>query len=185
MVHASPLIGWLLALDPRMTYPVLDDTLFTLDCHPVVTGLDGTTTGLLISGTPEPPDGSGRMHYEFVVTDLGGGLVEVAGARGTITDTTPAPLPGSGYYATPEDGAAGGDSWLVEVTNRPQADVAALVAALDGLGEGALGPLLAGTVEPQPTFRNLWYGQHETPPRLAAAVLALAYQTDAVRTNGG
>lgn len=191
VVHASPLEPYVTAPDPRITYlpfaaDLLDPALYLPRVTP--TGSTPADAALTVSGAPLPPDAAGRAEFAFAVTVLAGGAVRVDRLRPDPLNTNsapPAPLVGSGYAVTPGRADAG-LAWLVEVRNRPQYDPGALVASAATLGEPVLAALF-GTADAEPyrTFRNLWRDGRETPLRLAALVLALAYRTDEARQARG
>lgn len=193
VVHASPLVDYALALDPRFTYDLdaadfVSATLFA----PAVHQTAGTAQDVLtVVGAPAAPDVSGRMYRSYTVQPTGGGAVIVTTRqppiRGQAVDFTPGdrvPLPGSGYsfrLTTDNPGA----SWMVEILNRPQADPGQVTASLDLVGEAVLVSLFgASPAGPYATFAGLWYDQRETPLRLAAILLATAYRTEERRLAG-
>lgn len=195
LIHSTPLVDWMLALDPRITYSVGEDQRLNDDAlfRPVVSQIAGAESRLSVSGSPTAPDASGRMFNSYEVDILTSTTVEVKRINPPIKSnivtfdissgvSAAIPLPDSGYsimLKTDNPGA----SWIIEVTNRPQRDLAHIVVSLQSIGE----PVLLGLfglerVEPWLTVRNIWQTSRETPLRLAAALMALIYRTELLRT---
>jgi hypothetical protein len=176
-------------LPPIGSLPVFDAMTFNsgLVLDPTI-----AADSLAFSGAPSAPDGPGRMSYSYTVTINADASVTVTAAQppgfnltqGFTPTIDKVPLPGSGYSV--RLGAANpGSAWLVQVTNRPQTGPGALVASAASAGEPTLLALFgAAPVEPYKTFAGAWNDQRETPLRLAALVLALAYRTAALLPGG-
>jgi hypothetical protein len=79
-----------------------------------------------------------------------------------------------------------GARWRIEVVNKPQYDLAKIVARLDSVGEPVLLSLF-GTAhdEPYETFRNLWFDGRELPQRLSGLLLAYLYRAEERRLKRG
>lgn len=189
IVHATPLAEFVTALDPRITYDpfaagLADDSLF----EPVVTKI-GSLGGLCtLTGTPAAPDATGRALHRLRLTTLSPTEAKVerltppTGSTTTAYDTsTKIALTGTGLSAKLSE-ASDGQMWEIELTARPQRDLADLVQAASNLGEPVYLDLF-GLVpaEPQKTFRALWTLKQELPLRLAGLVCALVYATEGRR----
>jgi hypothetical protein len=197
VLHSGPLEEYVLDKDPRITYRTdvtdfVDTTLFV----PNIVQINGPSTDTLtITGSPLPPDILGKMLTSFsIATDGYGG---VAITRNTAPRTMlgltyvltggispQLPLPGTGYTFT-LNSATTESSWGITILTRPQYDPGQLVASVASCSLATLTSLFGGStaVEPYKTFRNLWYDQNETPLKLGALLLAIAYRIDELRVN--
>lgn len=199
LLHASPLVDYVLALDRRFTYKLGGDDLVTDSWFtPTITKLGGAPTDTLeILGSPEAPDPTGRMFHRFIF-DVG------MGGEVTVTQSIPPPYTDKSYIYTLPSGLSDlmkltssgysfrlnttnvNAAWMVEILNRPQWDMGTILANLDTLSAPTIDALLGITAqEPFATFRRLWFDQKETPLRLGAMLLAVAYRTDARRLQNG
>lgn len=193
VVHAGPLLAYVTALDPRLTYgttaaDLADPALYAPTVHQLG---GGAADVLTVFGAPAAPDASGRTTLAYRIEPTGSGAVRVALEQPPFTTTaTPfqpgdaVPLPGAGYafrLTTDNPGA----SWSVTVVNRPQRDPGGLTADLGTLGEPALRQLFgtapAGVYKP---LAALWAAPIDTPLRLGALVTAAVYRTEERRTRG-
>jgi len=200
VIHATPLVDWLLELDSRITYEIgnADARLSVNDLYkPQVSQISGTPDDqLTVLDVPAAPDASGRMFHSYTVEILSNTTVEVKRAVPPIQSdiynyalvsgsTAKIPLVFSGYtfrMNTQNPGA----SWLIDIINRPQQDIGAVLASLTRIGEPVLLELFGlEQTEPWMTFRNVWSQNGETPMRLAALLLALIWRIDAVRRQNG
>jgi hypothetical protein len=193
LVAGGELAGHLTAFDPRLAH-TLDDELFDQAAfRPAVTRLAGPAgAALTVLGRPDAPDASGLMYHLFRVEGVDSNTLRVARLVTPISNALfdfavedglsgLVPLDPSGYSFR-VNSADPDQRYLVEVVNRPTRELSAVVAALASAGEPALVALFGvGRAEPLQTFRNLWFSRREPPVRLAAAVLALAWQTEARR----
>ena len=193
LIHASPLVEFVTALDPRITYRFDTADLFA-DSYfaPTVFPLSGQAQDLRVIGSAAAPDISGQMRHSVRLEMLDGDTINVTQSyplRSTTNDlgfdnglSQKLKLGVSGYEFRVAETAGSGDSWLVEVLNRPQYDLAQLVANLKGVGEPALLSLFGtARTEPLQTFKNLWFDNRELPLQLGGLVMALAYSTEARR----
>lgn len=197
LLHSTPLVEFVLRLDPRITYTkdtnteLLDPAVF----QPKVTQLTGTPANLYVTGTAVPPDASGQMEQQFGV-DVLGATIKVnsfrAPVRSQISDlsltsgiSAEFDLPGSGYKFR-VDTVNPGCSWRISSFIRPQWDLGQLAASLTSLSEPTTLQLFGVTGdEPWLTFRNLWFTHKELPYRLGGLLLALIYRTDKVFRQDG
>ena len=185
VLHASFLAPYVYALDKRITYSLtatdfVSNTLFV----PQVTPLNNSSGLVTVTGTPTPPDISGIMNHVYLMTlnpDNSITTVSQTLPLKTLTEQTqPATLPGSGYTISIFNGTING-TWLVEILNRPQYDLGAIIASINNAS--VLTQLFGAVpVPPYDTFANLWYDQNETPRKLAALLLAIIYRTEEVRS---
>lgn len=192
MIHASPLVEYVTALDPRITYRFDTAEYFSEAVFkPTVINLIGESE-LTIQSVPAAPDRSGRMWHSLRIDVIGSNAITVRRnfPLGTATYSINLDDPfssqyrlgESGYLFRVRDGAEVGDAWMVEVLNRPQDDLGQLVANLERVGEPALLEIFGlSRDEPYATFRNLWQSHTETPLRLGGLVMALIYSTEARR----
>ncbi len=187
-VHASPLAGYVTALDPRVTYrfddpAVVDPATWT----PAVTPLAGAGT-LTVLGEAAPPDATGRLYHKVLVTVTSPGVVEMERLTAPLSKPVlnfsagdQLPLAGTGHTVRIPS-AASGQQWTVEVYARPRRGLVELAAAASGLGEPVYLYLFGTTrAEPYLTFGRLWRGAAELAPRVAGLVCALAYRSEEVR----
>lgn len=192
LIHASPLVEHLLALDPRITYR-LDTADYFADAvyKPNVVNLIGEAV-LRVQASPAAPDASGRMWFStrIDVTSSTTLTVRRNWPIGTTTHevdfigglTDQYKLGESGYRFRIQGTPDVGDAWLVEVLNRPMEDLGQLVANLERVGEPALIEVFGlSRDEPYATFRNLWQNHTELPLRLGGLVMALIYSTETRR----
>lgn len=193
LIHSTPLVDYVLQLDPRVTYSLTDAELVSgARFTPVVTQIEGVAAKLYIQGTPNAPDSTGQIESTIEVRVVAPGSVQVLEVTPTsrsqflpfaLTDglSDPIQLSRSGYscrLTTTSPGMA----WNVNVLNRPQADLSAILTSLETIGEPNLDALFGITDEqPYLTFRNLWRQQKELPLRLSALLMAVAYRTDQAR----
>lgn len=189
LVHTTPMVEYVTAPDPRITYDFSDTSLLGPDAFRPVIRKNGDFTGdLVLFGDVVPPDVSGRMRHMFEVSTTDVGQLEItqrtkpmrtvgttfsAGDRIKLSDT------GLTMKLTSD---AAGQWWYVTGYGRPSRDIGTMIEAIGSLGEPTLIELFGITKsEPFRTFRDVFNYGRETPLRLAAAVLALAYRTDALR----
>lgn len=189
VLHTSPMVEYVTALDPRITYDFTDPALVALTTfRPVVTKNGQFDGELMLFGTIAAPDVSGQMRHVFDVTTPTTGDVEItqltkpmrtasasfeAGDRITLAD--------SGLVMKLTS-AASGQLWHVTGYGRPTRDIGSMIDSIGRLGEPTLIELFGITKEePFRTFREVFHKGRETPLRLAAAVLALAYRTNELR----
>lgn len=195
VVHATELGGWALAKDPRVTYLGRPrPELFAADAFtPAVEGRSGSPP-LAVVGAAGEIDAHGRMWHQYLLRTAGSELVELLqqaprprletlALSVTAGLSEPLPLGDSGYGVRLTHPAAD-QLWRIGFNIRPQWDLGQILAGLDVIGE----PVLLGLFgvspdEPLKTFKNLFHDHAELPWRLGAAVLALAWQLDNVRTG--
>ncbi len=193
VVHTSPLKDWVYALDPRVTYDFADATLVSdAAFRPRVLQASGPPAKLVVLGTPNPPDATGVVRLAYTVDVLSTETVSVyrytPPASKTIFDyvltggaSQPVPLPGSGYAVRLYTDDPGSE-WAVDVYNRPARDPGELAVALESVGDAHMVELFGvEDAEPWTTLRRVWRETRETPLRLAAAVTAAVYRTEAAR----
>jgi len=196
-VHACELAACVTALDPRLTYELLQSgpPPAADPFQPSVQQLSGPAAVLLLAGAATAPDTAGVCGYSLTLTFDGTTAVVAGGGQSRTSTVTYSgglaaalPLAGTGYTArVPAALGSTVFSWQITGYLRPVRDPAGLVAELDSLGDAVTVPLFGGTTPPEPyaTFRNLWYGQAEGVYRLAAFACALVYRTEEVRQAGG
>lgn len=191
IVHRTPYAEYLHSLDGRLTYRIGDAVELVPGGRFSVTVTQvsgGSPTELPVIGHPQAPDPIGKVRLRYQVSVLTTTSVRVLRTTPPVGTQTEAfvltdglsdmlPLTGSGYNFRLTDNATD-LSWVVEVLNRPQYDVGALVAAIAARHKGDVLRLLAGPA-PYTTFRNLWE-QKELPGRVAGLVLGLIYRADEV-----
>lgn len=192
LLHAGPLAEFVTDLDPRITYdhdssPFLVDGLFL----PQTTRLTGTGE-LRVLGNPEAPDALGRMAHYFAVSLADADTVVVRQIAPPMlrftTDLVVSgdrsqriALPGAGYEFQ-LSAWTNADTWNVQIYNRPQRDLGEVAAMLATAGaDSHLALFGAAPVEPYLSWQRLWTDQAETPLRLGAVVLALAYRIEEAR----
>lgn len=196
LVHASPLLPYVPALDPRLTYAVGgdDESLVPGTAFTPVATTTGATPALAIGGNPLPPDASGQMAFQYLVQIETATTLSVRQDNPfqkvvfdfVLTDglSNFVALGDSGYTcavttATPDS------FWEVTVKNRPQWDPGQLAANLSLAGEAVFdyvfGPDL---VEPWATFRTAWEQSPDLPARLAGLLLGVIYRTEQIRLGG-
>ena len=196
LIHSTELRAFVTALDPRLTYlnrsrlAVFDPTSY------LPTFTYGDTERFTLLGDADLPDLDGRMWHEYrllvedgttlLIDTLAPQQAQVA-VTYTLTNglTAPLDLPGSGYQFMLSNPLAS-QGWQLGYNARPQWDLGQILAGFDSIGEPVLlGLFGASPTEPLLTFKNLFYGHKELPYRLGALVLALGWQTDAVRRGEG
>lgn len=192
LLHASELVEFVLAPDPRTTYLPFNDRLLRTVCRgPVVTQTFGAVKGFNILNSFTFADPSGRLKRQWKVKVLDGTTVQLDsfnddGRTKTEVQTysvvdglsTPLALGESGLQYRFESGV--GSVWLVDLLYRPAASLPGLVTQLEILLSDQSRDALFGSdpVEPYATFRNLW-DRHDVPAyRLGGVILALAYRTE-------
>lgn len=192
ILHATPLVEFVLAQDSRVTYPEPDQTLLARTLYqPQVLGRDGTLTVL---GTPAAPDTGGRMKHVLRVTRLDADTVQIRRQTPPMTVTRIEMTETDGVSSVMDLVDLGyrfrlhqsvpGDSWTVDVVLRPQWDLARILTNLASLGETVFLELFGVPAEePYLSWRNLWYHGRDPLLRLGAVLLALAYRTEERRTG--
>jgi len=193
VLHATELVQYVLDLDPRITYVLGDDRLFS-----------GVFGARVIAGDPETlfpvgelgaPDDTGTAEHRWSIHVLDGSRVRVRrtcrpAANETYDYTVAAGLsdlvrlPGSSlrFRFRPVPGRR----WTIAGYARPTSDLGRLTATLRAMGEAVSVELFGiGTprakTEPFLTFLNLWQRHHEMPYQLGGLLLALIYRTDELR----
>ena len=197
LLHATDLAEFVTDLDPRITYDLQDDPYF--DNNTFVATADqvvGSGDQFSLLGTSVAPDASGLLKKVWDVTVASSSNATVQ-LRSPLTSSTEAytitsglsdavPLVGSDLSVM--FGAGVGNKWVVTSRVRPAADLGSIAATLETIGEPVLLGLFGvgsaqGATEPFKTFRNLWNHNNELPYKLGGLLLALIYQTEAIR-NG-
>lgn len=190
LIHATPLVDYVFQLDPRVTYSLTDAALVPAAAFmPVVMQLQGVPTTLYVQGVPTAPDTTGQIETTVEVRVAGPTSVQVQEITPTsrsqflpfaLTDGLSDAVPlGQSGYSVRLTTTSPGMAWDVVVRNRPQADLADLLASLTNIGEPNLNALFGITAEqPYLTFRNLWKNQKELPLRLSALLMAVVYRMD-------
>lgn len=195
IVHASPLVEHVTALDRRITYgfaktDIADANWFAPQGVPMG---DPLTATIVFQGVPSAPDTHGRMFASFVIRPVDEVVIRETPPQqqiafdATITNgiTGIGQLPGTGrsFFLNT---AGASTVWYVRCLNRPQWSPGVLTANLAQVNEAALLSLFGtANVEPFRTFHAIWTQSNETPLRLSAFVLALAYRMEALRTSRG
>jgi hypothetical protein len=184
-------------LDNRITYSLGKDNVFAKHetWEPVVSRYGGTDDDIAtISGTPERPDFTGKMFYQFDIDILSSTVIQIKRQTPPLKSQnlslalTDALSPAydlfytghSLYVNTTNSGAA----WTISGYLRPQLSLSDISTQLESCGDDVLTELF-GTKREEPwnTFRNLWYDHPELPYKLGGLVLALIYRTDKARTD--
>ena len=189
LVGATELQQYVVAFDPRLTYPSATDLLSDGAFNPRVITYGGDAVA--IQGEPSVPDQWGRCYFEFDLT-LTGSTVQLTEQSPeqqnrfcsvTFADglSSAVPLGDSGYsILVPQNGQA----WKVTCFNRPQWDMGQLVPALEIIGEAVLLQLFG--VKPTGSYKSFydcWSLHKSYAYRLAAIVMALVYRTEEIRTE--
>jgi hypothetical protein len=184
VVHASPLVEFVTALDGRVTYAFDDPTFFADATYRPAADPAG---GLAVTGAVPPPDVTGRMRRAYAVAVVAEGLAELTEAGPKTLLSLPfaagvrAAAAGTGLAFTFAS-AATGQAWRVTALGRPSRGAAELAADLAAAGEPTLDGLFGlNPPEPYRTFRNLWFDCPETALALGGLVCALAYRTEEAR----
>lgn len=189
VVHTSPMAEYVTNLDPRITYDFTDTSLIgPAAFKPAVTKIGDFDGDLVLYGDVAAPDVSGRMRHMFEVSTPYTGQLEVR-QRTKPMKTTGQSFSAGDRITLAESGLTmkltsdvSGQLWSVTGYGRPQRDIGTMIAAIGSLGEPTLIELFGvNKTEPFRTFRDTFNHGRETPLRLSAAVLALAYRTDALR----
>lgn len=195
LIHSTPLVQFVLDLDPRITYSIGTDTTLTDGGRfkPEIIQVSGSLSDVLsVFGSPVGPDSVGRMKHALLIDIITNESIRVEQRLPpfqqtilgfALTDGASQPLPlGDSGYSFRLHTTNVGASWLVEVLNRPQWDLGQIVASLGQVGEPVFLQLFGtASVEPYRTFRALWFDQSEMPLRLAALLLAIVYRTEEER----
>jgi hypothetical protein len=184
ILHASPLVEFVVESDPRTTYdPNRDDFFLPGVFEPQVRTHSGGL-GLTTTADVWKADITGRVRHAYRVT--------IASETHAVVRRTCAPLrtdtvtiesglislPGSGRRVRPEAVVAGSE-WTIEFLSRPLRDPAQILMTLQGIGEPSRLELFGiGSAEPYATFRNLWEQSAELPLKLGSLLLALARRTE-------
>jgi hypothetical protein len=194
LLHASPLVDFILALDSRITYSFFDDSLYVGPSLYLPKGVQLTNNQgvqIAFSGIPVPPDTTGQMYFAYIISVVDGTTLTLTESTPPFNKliihyqvasgmTVPVVLPGSGYSVsvTPTPGSV----WSVTILNRPLVGLAGIVSVLLSLSPDTL-TLLFGNppVEPYLTFRSLWRDSHQPALMLAALLTAFIYRAEGVR----
>lgn len=203
LVHCNELMAFVTDLDPRLTYdfqdtPFADDAVFLPQVIPQTVG-GGASTECYLLGTAGAPDRSGRMQQIWDVEVLTSSTLRVA-LRGSSPASvanytlsgglsTVVPLPASGLAIQIRESTftpGSGPQFRIESLSRPQTELGSLLASLEVTGSETLAALFGigsrpGGQEPLQTFRKLFEEHFDLTHRLGGAVLALIYQTEALR----
>lgn len=198
LLHASPLVEFLTDLDPRISYGFDDQPfLSAANYAPQIIPMTATESDRLsVTGTPEAPDVSGKMKFQFRVDILTPETVRTDRQQpvpftASIDDFAIASGGWSNRIALSDSGYSFalnttnvGATWAVEFLNRPQYDLGEIAASLENVGEPILLELF-GTAsdEPYKTFRNLWFDAKDLPFKLGGILLALIYRSDERRAR--
>lgn len=181
VVHASPLVEFVVANDPRITYDFNDQSLVGPAAYqPAASPPDGLT----VTGSLPPPDSTGKMSYTFDVTTPAPNQASIAWRAPALQNVLFEFVPGVRIVpaglglAFTLSRADAGQAWRVTALARPAIGPAGLLALLTTIGEPTLDGLFGfNTTEPDKTFRNIFFQSPETPLRLAAAVCAVVART--------
>lgn len=198
ILHSTPFVDYLLALDPRVTYDhfssreFLDPAFYLPQAHQVSGDVD---TAINFLGNPSPPDGLGRMRYQYEIETLSSSTVRVRQTTQPESEDTSDFTPASGLSPAVALGHSGysfqlntdatGEQWQVTIYNRPQKDLPQVVAELERGGAATLVSLFGESPrEPYLTLENLWRKHEELPYRLSGLLLAVIGRTEEVRSGG-
>jgi len=198
LLHSTPLVEYVYALDPRVTYDFADDAFIAEDAFkPRVVKVSGPETAVLtFTGKPANPDITGRCRYIFNVDVPTSESVAVDRLTPKIPKvvynlevpnglSNAIPLMGSGYSCRINTDVVG-QLYRVEVANRPQRDLGQIAANLGVVGEPVTLTLFGlERTEPWRTFRNLWEQKLELPLKLGGLLCALIYRTEDRRLGRG
>lgn len=195
LLHASPLVEFVTALDSRITYDRPRDQALSFELfQPQVQQISGAAAQLFIVGSPEIPDVTGQVKHSFTV-DILGDTVRVTKLSPMLTyvddlslsaNLSPSyPLQGFGYQFR-VDTTNPACAWNIDGYLQPRWDLGQLAANLTSIGETVTVQLFGVTnVEPWATFRNLWFQHKELPYRLGGLLLATIYRIEEVRQQNG
>lgn len=194
IVHSTELSEFLTDLDSRITYTLTDDTYF-LDQSIFALNVDqyfGATNELALVGTAWAPDKRGQMMYTWDMTYLSGettvrnntSLEESVTVPSFVERLSePITLVGSPLAVRHYDSPA---KWTISYLAKPERTVHDLELELSKLGPSTLTKLFGiGSslmrTEPYKTLYSIWATHKQSVYRLAAAVVALIYQTEVIR----
>lgn len=189
LLHTSPYIDHVLALDSRVTYwPGRDTSLFVDNFGNIVTQTNGADSTLTVVGESSSNSASGQLRNAWLVTVIDASNVRVARDTGvsTVTRTytvsgglsSPIPLHGSGLFVRFREDAVG-STWHVDSRARPSTSLPQIVAALrQSLPPAYARALFYSNEEPYKTFRNLWYDHDMLTFQLCGFLLAAIYAAD-------
>jgi len=192
LIANTDLQEYVTELDSRVTYTLGEDNTFAQHgaWEPVLSQYGGTLDDVVtITGTPERPDFTGKMFYQFNIDILSPTVVQIArqtpptksenlalSLTSGLSDSYPLYYTG---HAVRLNTINTGAAWTVSGYLRPQLSMAAIVTQLESVGDDNLTELF-GTADSEPwnTFRNTWYNHPELPYRLSGLVLAMIYRTN-------
>jgi hypothetical protein len=196
MLHATELVEFVVATDPRITYMPGGWKMADFSPAPSVLPI-GHDQPLYLAGTV-PVAGDGRMVHSWQVTAL---LAGQTAARVIRRSPTPGsavhtlsftnglsnefPLDGSALLARFQAaGVVDGTMWNVDCLAMPVTDPGQVAASLGAAGANTI-PYLFGAApqEPYLTWQKLWNSNQPLPYRLGAVLLAVAARTDEARTR--
>jgi hypothetical protein len=192
LVHGTPLVEHVYALDSRVTYGFKDETLVLPQAwKPVVNRVAGYGT-LSVLGEPDKPDVLGRVHHRYSVTVASPGTATIEQVTKPFqkvdfgfAPNDRIPLQGSGCDIRLSSDASG-QEFYVDIYARPTTDLYDLCNSLTKLGEPTLNYVFGiVNVEPWVTFSSLFFRKLELPLRLSAIVTAVVLRTEEVRNAAG
>ena len=192
ILHSTPYVSYVTALDSRWTYDLDDVSLFRRTFGVTIHDQLGTDADVGIIGNLVADEAQGRMAFRWRITLAGIGACNVlflnTGQQTTYSTAAPFILPGMQHselrIRISNAESLGSGSWNIEAMLRPRQDLSDILATLEGAGREDAFALFGGrSTAPYSTFYNLWRRGHCLPYRLSGILLALIYRTDATRTG--
>lgn len=195
-LHQTELADYVYALDPRVSYwPETDAPFFTKPTNVDVTQTAGPTGArLFFSGQLTANNAIGQCLRQYNVSIYNAPALTLKIAQNT-KETDTALTVSNGLSQTVALGDCGlfvrvgkpeaAVRWTVTTLARPKQAIAAVLPALELIGEPVMLGLFGALTktEPYATFRNLWVDHPNPVYRLGGFVLAMIYRTDEVRTR--
>lgn len=192
VVSTTELNEFIRMFDPRITYSNdMALSLFPQDNFTPVVAYKTGSGNLQIFGDPVSPDVTGKCIYRYMIEVGNNGITATAAGvsdRVNLVDRNPSTsiaLPGTDYVANLSN-VDTGDLFVIEGNLRPTWDMGQLVLILESMGEEHIvGLFTLRNDELHVTLRKMWEDSQQTVYRLSAAVMALVFRTEELRTAEG
>ena len=189
LIATTELQEYVLAPDQRLTYTAAGTTdLFSATAF-TPTPVTAYGGDLVVGGTPNGPEPTGRLLQDFVVTATET-QVTVEGTAPSSWAQTWTPTAGAGLFPPVDLGNSGytvtapaaPGAWSLTFYLRPQWTLGQVGAVLHVLSPAVLTALFGtAAAEPYQTFSNCFYNHPQLAYQLGGLALALAYRTDEAR----
>jgi hypothetical protein len=194
VLHSTEFVEYVTDLDSRITYDPSDPGLLSLSWGLTVTST-ASAPALTVLNDWDPPDFTGRMEHQWIVTATGSNTIEVRNvwtgellglvlSFGADGASNRFPLPGSDFEAriSAPLGLTASQRWEILYRVPLTRGLGQIVEAVKGLsGETLDGLFGVAPAEPYLTFRNLLNGHKALPFQLSGVLLALVYRMEALR----